>query len=117
MSVSFDDVRRIAMLARLGIDDARLPELARELSGILEHMAVLQRVDVGGTPDDAGPAVAGTPLRPDVGPPIPLRRPLSEFAPEVRDGFLIVPRLATHGGSAEGVGRGSGPPSEMTDDA
>jgi aspartyl-tRNA(Asn)/glutamyl-tRNA(Gln) amidotransferase subunit C len=97
VSVSFDDVRHIARLARLGIDEARLPALASELSGILEHMAELSRVDVGPPADATAPS--GTPLRPDQGPPVPLYRTLAEFAPEVRDGFLIVPRLTTHGGS------------------
>jgi hypothetical protein len=35
-------------------------------------------------------------LREDAGPPIPLARPLESFAPLMRDGFLLVPRLATH---------------------
>jgi aspartyl-tRNA(Asn)/glutamyl-tRNA(Gln) amidotransferase subunit C len=96
MSVSLDEVRRIAALAHIGVPDERLPALARELSGILAHMAVLQQVADSGTVTDAGPAQ--TPWRDDHSPPIPLRRPLDSFAPEVRDGFLIVPRLATHGG-------------------
>jgi aspartyl-tRNA(Asn)/glutamyl-tRNA(Gln) amidotransferase subunit C len=98
VSVTFDDVRRIAALARLGVSDDRLPVLARELSGILEHMAVLTQVDTGaGASEESG---LGTLWRADQGPPIPLLRPLTAFAPEVRDGFLVVPRLATHGGSA-----------------
>jgi aspartyl-tRNA(Asn)/glutamyl-tRNA(Gln) amidotransferase subunit C len=97
MSVTFDDVRRIAALARLGVSDDRLPVLARELSGILEHMAVLSQVDTSAVSEDTA---RGTPWRADQGPPIPLLRPLPAFAPEVRDGFLVVPRLATHGGSA-----------------
>ncbi|MBK5188945.1 MAG: hypothetical protein JJD97_11935 [Gemmatimonadaceae bacterium] len=39
---------------------------------------------------------AAMPLRADIGPPIPLARPLESFAPQSRDGFLLVPRLATH---------------------
>ena len=56
MAVTFDDVRHIAALARLGIPDDRLPVLAKELSGILGHMDVLQSVNVdsGSTPDAAG---------------------------------------------------------------
>jgi aspartyl-tRNA(Asn)/glutamyl-tRNA(Gln) amidotransferase subunit C len=110
MSVSFDEVRHIARLARLGIDEARLPALASELSSILEHMAELSRVDLGPAADAATPT--GTPLRADTGPPMPLHRTLAEFAPEVRDGFLIVPRLATHVGSAAG---GQTPPHERGD--
>jgi hypothetical protein len=36
------------------------------------------------------------PLREDTGPPLPLARARDRFAPAVRDGFLLVPRLATH---------------------
>ena len=39
---------------------------------------------------------AGLVLREDAGPPFPLSRPLEGFAPAMRDGFLMVPRLATH---------------------
>ena len=44
----------------------------------------------------AGVGDAAMPLRIDIGPPIPLARPLESFAPESRAGFLLVPRLATH---------------------
>jgi len=96
MSVSYDDIRHLAALARVGVDDRRLPTLARELSGILDHMAVLSRVDTSAVENRAD--VTDVPWRPDSGPPIPLAAPLPAFAPLVRDGFLIVPRLATHGG-------------------
>ena len=106
MSVELDEVRRIAALARLGIPDDRIVVLARELSGILTHMAVLQRVDTHAVHDDTH--AAQTPWREDHGPCVPLLRPLEAFAPEMRDGFFIVPRLATHGGRAGDTG-GTGP--------
>ena len=31
-----------------------------------------------------------------IGPPIPMDAALDSFAPRVRDGFLLVPRLSTH---------------------
>ena len=43
-----------------------------------------------------GVGTAGTPLRVDGGNQIPLARPREAFAPAMRDGFFIVPRLATH---------------------
>jgi aspartyl-tRNA(Asn)/glutamyl-tRNA(Gln) amidotransferase subunit C len=98
MTVGLDEVRRIATLARIGVREEQLPMLANELSSILGHMAVLQRVAVPSTSE--GAEDASTPWRPDQGPPIPLLRPPSAFAPEMRDGFFIVPRLATHGGQA-----------------
>jgi aspartyl/glutamyl-tRNA(Asn/Gln) amidotransferase C subunit len=110
MSVSHGDVRHIATLARVGVDDGRLPALAAELSGILDHMAVLARVDASSV--TVGARGGDGHLRPDSGPPIPLLRPLPAFAPMVRDGFLIVPRLATHGGEGHGAAAGDDRPDE-----
>jgi aspartyl-tRNA(Asn)/glutamyl-tRNA(Gln) amidotransferase subunit C len=110
MSVSHDDVRHIAALARVGVDDRRLPALAAELSGILDHMAELAAVDAAHATD--GSPDGNVHLRPDQGPPIPLLRPLATFAPMVRDGFLIVPRLATHGGEGAGAPTGDSRPDD-----
>ena len=83
MPVSESDVRHVAALARLGIEDERIPTIAAELNGILGHMEILSRVDtsaigVGGR-DEHTHAV-----------------PREAFAPAMQDGFLLVPRLATH---------------------
>ena len=113
MAVSEDDVRHVAALARLGIDAARLPSLVSELNGILDHMEVLSAVGTGdggretgesadqtgdggrGTRESVSPP-APTPLRADGGLSIPLLSPHESFAPEMRDGFFLVPRLETH---------------------
>ncbi|HYW52138.1 MAG TPA: Asp-tRNA(Asn)/Glu-tRNA(Gln) amidotransferase subunit GatC [Gemmatimonadaceae bacterium] len=101
MAVSDADVRHVAALARLAIPEQRVPALVRELNGILEHMAVLETVDVSTLAEDARTAM---PRRDDVVAPVPLVRPLAEFAPAPRDGFLLVPRLSTHSqlGASEG---------------
>lgn len=96
MSVTIDDVRHIASLARLGLDEPRARSLVAQLNTILEHMEVLGKVDVGGVEPMAAVGSAGLPLRADGGPPIPLARPIEDFAPQTRDGFILVPRLATH---------------------
>ena len=96
MSVSLDEVRHIAALARLGITDERARLAAEELSSILAHMQVLSRVDDARDAASSGDTDAGMKLRPDVGPPIPLLRSPAFFAPEMWDGFFLVPRLATH---------------------
>lgn len=93
--VSMQDVRHVAMLARLGIDDARAAALAKELNTILDHMDALGRVDTKGIAEYSAFA-EGQRLRPDAGPPIPLAQPRKSFAPSERDGLLLVPRLATH---------------------
>ena len=96
MAVSEDEVRHVAALARLGLDDARIPTIAAELNGILAHMDVLSKVRTSAAAAVTGVGAAGTPLRVDGGNQIPLARPRDAFAPAMRDGFFLVPRLATH---------------------
>lgn len=96
MGVSRDDVRRIASLARIGVPDARLDGLVKDLDGILSHMDVLEKVAPGDAP---GGAAEGMPLAPDEPGSVPLDRSREEFAPRTRDGFFLVPRLASHDGA------------------
>ena len=101
MAISIDDVHHIARLARLGVSDERAESLVRELNTILAHMDVLSRVDTAGFAEVSGVGAAGLPLRPDAGPQIPLARAREDFAPRMRDGFFLVPRLATHDDASE----------------
>jgi aspartyl-tRNA(Asn)/glutamyl-tRNA(Gln) amidotransferase subunit C len=96
MAVTREDVLHIAELARLGVDTARAEELTKELSGILAHMEVLSQIDTASVPTTASIGSEGTPLRPDVGVSPLMKGTLESFAPSMRDGFFIVPRLATH---------------------
>ena len=73
-------------------------------------MAVLQQVNTEGVALAQGIGAAGTPLREDRGPAYALQRPIEHFAPSMRDGFILVPRLATHE-HLEGAG------DELEDDA
>lgn len=99
MSVSDDEVRHVASLARLRFDEERVRSLAGELNRILEHMDVLQQVDIRGASLDPE-ATLGLRFREDVPDPIALHRDREAFAPSMRDGFFLVPRLSTHGTAA-----------------
>jgi len=101
VAVTIDDVRHIATLARLGLSEARAAAVVNELNTILGHMDELARVDTAGVQEAIGVGAEGLPVRADSGPPIPLARSLDAFAPSVRDGFLLVPRLATHESTEE----------------
>jgi aspartyl-tRNA(Asn)/glutamyl-tRNA(Gln) amidotransferase subunit C len=105
VAVSEDDVRHVAALARLGLDGDRVESLVGELNRILEHMDVLQQVDIRGASLDPD-AAHGLRMREDVPNPIPLHRERDAFAPATRDGFFLVPRLATHGTAASGDDEG-----------
>ncbi len=102
MSVSNDDVRHVATLARLAIDDSRLPALVNELNGILLHIDELQRVEL--PPHAPAGALSGMMLRADDAPAVALQRDREQFAPQSRDGFFLVPRLATHGDAGSSAG-------------
>lgn len=102
MSVSENDVRHIATLARLGVTDERVPALVEELNRILGHMEVLQQVHLTNRAATAT-AVQGMPLRRDVANAVPLARPREDFAPAMRDGFFLVPRLDTHSATRANV--------------
>jgi aspartyl-tRNA(Asn)/glutamyl-tRNA(Gln) amidotransferase subunit C len=92
MSVSRDDVRRIAALARIGVPEERIDALVAELGGILGHMDVLAKVE---EPAEVRP-VDPMPLAADEPPSVSLDRTREDFAPRTRDGFFLVPRLASH---------------------
>jgi aspartyl-tRNA(Asn)/glutamyl-tRNA(Gln) amidotransferase subunit C len=104
VAVTHDDVLHIADLARLGVNPSRLDDLVRELNGILAHMDVLAQVDTGGAENESnatGLPLVSTPLRSDSSGPTPMLLPLESFAPSTRDGFIIVPRLASHDDPAD----------------
>lgn len=50
-----EDVRRIATLARLGLTDTEVQKATKDLSGILSHFSVIQKIDTKDVPaaDDA----------------------------------------------------------------
>ena len=102
MTISIDDVRHIATLARLGLGDERAASVVRELNTILGHMDALAAVNTDGVQEAIGVGARGTPVRWDSGPPIPLERSLDAFVPSLREGLILVPRLASHE-SADGA--------------
>jgi aspartyl-tRNA(Asn)/glutamyl-tRNA(Gln) amidotransferase subunit C len=96
VAVTVNDVRHIATLARLGLTEEHAIALVVELNTILGHMEELSRADTTGVVEAIGVGAQGLPVRVDSGPPYPLARSMDAFAPELRDGFLLVPRLSTH---------------------
>jgi len=101
VSVTADDVRHIATLARVGIPAERIPVIVDELNRILEHMQVLAAIPTRPEHLVTGISAGGMPLRTDTGPALPLACPRETVAPVMREGFFIVPRLATHEDTAD----------------
>lgn len=103
MAVTHDDVRHVAELARLAVDEEGLDHLVGELNGILVHVDALSQVDTAQVEKSVFSPTGGTPLRSDSSGPLPMARPLRSFAPAVKDGFILVHRLATHEAASDGA--------------
>jgi len=95
--VTRQDIRRIAELAELAVDEATARELEGQLSRILDYVAQLQELPRDGAPEPDEPAVR---LRRDEVRPDPLLVPPDAFAPALRQGLFLVPRLAELAGGA-----------------
>jgi aspartyl/glutamyl-tRNA(Asn/Gln) amidotransferase C subunit len=89
MSVDRSDAERMAELARLSLDGQEMERLLEDLNRILDHVRVLQGIDA---PEGPEPEVGHGPTRdPAADAPDALVHPLAAFAPELRDGFFVVP--------------------------
>ncbi len=93
MSIDIETARRVAKLARIRVDEADLPALAGELSGILRFMEQLNEVDVTGTE----PMTSVTPMRlkrrADVVTDGNIQGAILKNAPDAREGFFPVPKV------------------------
>jgi aspartyl-tRNA(Asn)/glutamyl-tRNA(Gln) amidotransferase subunit C len=92
MSVTPDEVRRIAELARLQPGEEDVERLTGELNAILGHMDALAEADTSGVEGGGEPLPAA--FRDPDAPPDPLTEGgPGAAAPEWREGFFLVPRL------------------------
>ncbi|UCF20576.1 MAG: hypothetical protein JSU87_03950 [Gemmatimonadota bacterium] len=97
------NLERLAELARLHLRADEAGELGRDCRSILDYFAAIRQLDVAGAaPADAGEGPA--PLRADRVDSDRLERPLSEVAPDWREGFFVLPRLPAMDVQAAGPG-------------
>lgn len=93
MSLKTDDVREIAHLARLHIDDDAVDRYAEDLSSILELMEQMNQVDSSGVEPLANPLDATQRLRSDEVTESDQRDKFQAIAPDVSEGFYRVPKV------------------------
>jgi aspartyl-tRNA(Asn)/glutamyl-tRNA(Gln) amidotransferase subunit C len=93
MSVSREEVLKIAELAELEVEEAGLAALAEQMSRILEYVAQISAVPAseGAKPFIPGPDAVR--FRADEVKPAQLAFGPETFAPAFRDGFFVVPKL------------------------
>lgn len=93
MSVTHDEVQKIARLAELDVSEEALPLLAEQMSRILEYVAQINAVPASEGVKPFVPGPDAVRFRPDEIKPAPLAFGPAEFAPDFRDGFFLVPKL------------------------
>lgn len=95
MSLTTDEVRKVADLAKLEFDDGELAPLARELSSILEMVEQMAQAET----DEVEPLAHPNPfaqsqrLREDNVTEGDLRDRFQTIAPRVSDGLYLVPKV------------------------
>ncbi len=93
MTITKEEVEKIAHLARLELDDARREKMVVQLDQILTYMDTLKDVNVDGVRLSSGAAAMTNVLREDVAAASPGPDITLAGAPE-RDGdFYVVPRV------------------------
>ncbi len=94
MSIGREDVLHIAKLAELAVAEADLPTLVAQLDRIVGYVAQLESLPAEPGAAEFHPGPAQVAWREDVEAPVPLAIPPAGIAPDFRDGFFVVPRLA-----------------------
>ena len=93
MSLETDDVKRIAHLARLAIDEADIPGYAHNLSDILNLVEQMNSVNTDAVSPMAHPTDAQQRLRPDEVTETDQREKFQRNAPLAEDGLFLVPKV------------------------
>jgi aspartyl-tRNA(Asn)/glutamyl-tRNA(Gln) amidotransferase subunit C len=91
MTLSLDEVRHIAHLARLDLTPEELERYREQLSAVLDHIVKLSLVDTSGIEPASSITPARSVLRADESRPGLPREKLLENAPETEGGHFRVP--------------------------
>ncbi|MFN3750102.1 MAG: Asp-tRNA(Asn)/Glu-tRNA(Gln) amidotransferase subunit GatC [Thiobacillus sp.] len=93
MSLTPDDVKRIARLARIEIDDAQAQTAQTQLNTIFGLIAAMQAVDTAGIEPMAHAQEVYQRLREDAVTETDRRAAFQAIAPAVENGLYLVPRV------------------------
>lgn len=93
MSLTAEDVRKIAYLARLGIAEQDIEHYAKDLSGMLNLMTQMGAADTCGVQPMAHPLDQMQRLREDEVTAIDQRELFQAIAPQTEAGLYLVPKV------------------------
>ena len=90
MKLKREEVRHIALLARLGLTEAEEDKFREQLSNILEHFEVLQQVDTTGVPPTAQSIPLQNVMKEDEAAPSLPQSQILDNAPRKEENFFRV---------------------------
>lgn len=93
MSLTTEDVRKVARLARLAVTEADIQATHSQLSGIFDLIAEMQAVDTSGIAPMSHAQDVVQRLRPDVVTETNQRAAFQAIAPQVDKGLYLVPQV------------------------
>ena len=93
MTIQPEEIRKIAYLARLAMDDAQLAAVQRDVGNILKLVDQLQSVDVNHIAPLAHPQDALQRLRADTVIEPDQRAAFQAIAPATENGLYLVPKV------------------------
>ncbi|MDE2260109.1 MAG: Asp-tRNA(Asn)/Glu-tRNA(Gln) amidotransferase subunit GatC [Betaproteobacteria bacterium] len=93
MALTETDLRRLARLARIRVEDAEVGTLVTQLSGILGLIDQLQAVDTHGIEPLSHALDLEQRLRPDEVTEVDRREQFQAVAPQVEAGLYLVPKV------------------------
>jgi len=93
MAISEDQVRHVAMLARLGLSDVQIAHLSVDLNDILVQVDRIQALDLTGVEPTTHAAEVVNVVRADEVRPCLSREAALLNAPEQQDGAFLIPKF------------------------
>ena len=93
MSLSLEQVRRVAQLARIELTDADAAATQAKLNGIFDLLAQMQAVDTTGIEPMSHPQDLATRLRTDAVSEADRRDAFQRIAPQTENGLYLVPKV------------------------
>lgn len=93
MALNREEVRKVALLARLELTDDEIDSQAVHLNDLLQRFETLQEIDVSGVEPTSHSMPMTNILRDDVLQESLTRESALANAPEARDGCFVVPRI------------------------
>jgi aspartyl-tRNA(Asn)/glutamyl-tRNA(Gln) amidotransferase subunit C len=93
MSITPDDIQKIALLSRLKVDENKVEKLSGDINNILGLVDQLQQANTDGVAPMAHPLDAVQTLRADQVTETNQREKYQSNAPAVEDGLFLVPKV------------------------